>query len=575
MYNDQDKTYFILNISRFSHFDTKEDCKEKENENKSTDEKLHCINDDEYNELFYYDILEVHYSNLFINFKDDMTLMNYINTIKSNSNNYLIINLLKANKFISNIYNHFITNKRKELIKKHLCINKKNLYEKHIIKYIEWSVDRHTCRVEKLSCIFTYKNNFSIKIFVQDIKDNIILKFYIDLLYLKDDIDIKHFNEVGIIANTTKDTNDIKQKINDYNNKKISHQTGGNSLSKTTNNINIELENYDENNDNKIVNKFIKIIIDTNKEPVNIKSSDTIIITKDDIDSLNCNDLYKYIRLVMVYYNTRIIELFYTQPKITKICILLLLKRVYPDLTKKYKMVINTTLSLIYYQFIAGGLLRDNQIDIIYTILTNYSFNNNYTDIIKNTYTSNYKNTGDLFNTPDSKCESSREIHDLIMGAGKTKMITPIILIFLYECIAKSNTDKNILLILPSKLINQSYMFLKYSIEYFLNYNVSICYDLFDKSSNSKIKIISDINIKSSLITTNISTFDKDKYYVLLDEADMILNPLTSEMIYPDNKKYYLEKDNFNKLINILFDVLKYNNRSLKKSYAFSMNVYY
>jgi hypothetical protein len=648
MYNEQDKSYFILNISRFSHFDTIEDCKK----NQSSDKKLNCIDDNQYNELFYYDILEVHYSNLFINFKDDITLINYINTIKSNSNNYLIINLLKTNQFTTNIFKDKDKDKRKQLIKTHLNIDKNNLYENHINKYIEGIYNQHVYSNSKtmLSTIFEYKDNFNIFYLIDNIQDNIIFKYYIDLIYLKDNIDIKYFIDVGInvsflydekkfknllnsdpnvkeILNKNKNLNNYQEyqhpfmitsfidhmyqiikiinkkpynidqtcntnqtcnikyfyynikkdnkyyhlkelydftvnKINEYNNKRIQkqilYQMGG-GLNFDINNI--ELEDYDENKDNKIVNKFIKILIYKDIDDIQDKSLDTIIITKNDLESLDYDDFYKYIRLVMEYYNTRIIELFYTQPKFTKICILLLLKRVYPDLTKIDKTVINTTLSLIYYQFIIGGLLRDNQIDIIHTILSNYSFDNNYTDIIKNTYTNNYTINGDLFNTNKLQDQSIREIHNLIMGAGKTKMITPIILIFLYEYIINFNTTNNILLILPSKLINQSYMFLKYSIEYFFNYKVSICSDLFDNLSNSKIKIISDIDIKSSLINKKIHDFNKDKYFVLLDEADMILNPLTSEMNYPDNEKNYLDEDNFNKLINILFNVLKYNNR--------------
>ena len=196
MYNEQDNNYFILNISRFSHFNNIANTSTNENINKckkqyiyikKNDDPLNCIDDDEYNEIFYYDILEVHYSNLFINFKDDITLMNYINTIYSNSNNYLIINLLKDNQFISNIFNNKDTNPREKLIIKHLQINNKNLYENHINKYIKDEKGKYDFNtVSKLSNIFKYQEEFDIINLVDGIADNyIILKYYIDLLYLQ------------------------------------------------------------------------------------------------------------------------------------------------------------------------------------------------------------------------------------------------------------------------------------------------------------------------------------------------------------------------------------------------------
>ena len=193
-------------------------------------------------------------------------------------------------------------------------------------------------------------------------------------------------------------------------------------------NTDIELVNYDENKNNKIKNKFVRIIIykDTKLKDIPNPEQDVIYITSDDFDNLKSPDFYKYINAVYVYYNTSIIELFYNVQKFTKICILLLLYRAYPTLNIEYT-TINTSLSFLYYQFLVGGFIRLDQIDIIQKILTNYSFDNMYLNVIRNTYKDIGPINGEVFSKTDkslNNMNTTREIYNLIMGAGKTKLIT-------------------------------------------------------------------------------------------------------------------------------------------------------
>lgn len=313
-----------------------------------------------------------------------------------------------------------------------------------------------------------------------------------------------------------------------------------------------------------------------NKNPYDIK------ITSNTIKSLSNYDFILYINKIIILYNDKIVDLFYNSCEFRYICLLHLFKKIKNNqqlIDKKY-LNINSTLSIIFYQFLMGGLIREEQINIISSILKDYGFYNTYLDIIINTYDINKKNIykdflklknekSSLFlnNKILSSTETKRNIYNLIMGSGKTKFITPIICIFICELIKNFNLNNKMLLILPQKLVNQSKIFLSYMLEYFLNINVI----LIDKNnlniinssnSNGKILLCSDENLKyyflgvDKKIENNFAyqVWNPKSNIVLIDEADIILDPMTSEMNYPiQESKKFLNKSIYLQIINIIF----------------------
>jgi hypothetical protein len=127
-------------------------------------------------------------------------------------------------------------------------------------------------------------------------------------------------------------------------------------------------------------------------------------------------------------------------------------------------------------------------------------------------------------------------LYHFMMGKGKTAVITPILLLF-FTLIQ----NKNVTIIMPEFLINQSYQILQ---PYIIIFNIS-----------DKIKIMSDAEIKINFleeIETNKTYINGDIF--LIDECDTIINPLRSELNMIKNK-IDIEKNSFiYQLINIIYN---------------------
>jgi hypothetical protein len=68
--------------------------------------------------------------------------------------------------------------------------------------------------------------------------------------------------------------------------------------------------------------------------------------------------------------------------------------------------------------------------------LKNYGFNNLLLDVIANKIKDNNILDKDIFLNDDSfKTQPIRKVYNLLMGSGKTKVITPILLLYIYNYI--------------------------------------------------------------------------------------------------------------------------------------------
>jgi hypothetical protein len=357
----------------------------------------------------------------------------------------------------------------------------------------------------------------------------------------------------------------------EYNDTSFINQTGGtnktNKINKSNEHFNVKL------NDEFLKDYYIEISFRNNptnefKEKEDLDNDlNNFVINSNDICSFGNNEKNKLLNTIYIY-NNDFSKLFYNSKIFMKYCIIILTKNNL-KLYKKMPKTLITTYLFLFYQFYLGGFIREDQYKIIGNILENYGFDNLLLDVIKNNSSKSLNmvnvNNKELFfndksfvktdsngNTNDKK--PVRKVYNLLMGSGKTKVITPIILLYLYNYI-HYNSEKisNVILILPEKLINQSYLLLKYTLELFFNIEIILLNSLnFTYDLKNKIVLITDTEIKKHFIS-HPKLIDFDNSIVLMDEIDLTIDPILSELNSPISNKIYIGKKIYNYIIDILF----------------------
>lgn len=169
-----------------------------------------------------------------------------------------------------------------------------------------------------------------------------------------------------------------------------------------------------------------------------------------------------------------------------------------------------------------------------------------------------------------TKTPDNRNFYQLLMGLGKTSVVSPLLNIKLLN-----QSEKYVINILPESLIYQTYnilvSILKYIfnidvILYKINRNTDISKITFEKN---KIYIMSDSSYKTFLLINKEKNIDSYKdielnAYVIMDEVDLINDTSKSEVNFPVGEKY-IEED-LEKKINFIFDLLDIINIEYPKS---------
>lgn len=225
-----------------------------------------------------------------------------------------------------------------------------------------------------------------------------------------------------------------------------------------------------------------------------------------------------------------------------------------------------------YYQYIFGYFARDVQLSMandIFRDLTGYSINENTNDDISSNVNLDTNNNFRLrkFIQIKSECfventnKPNPNIYNLIMGAGKTSMITPLVMIKYLQLMTTDlmNSKSNFYLVLPEKLVNPSVDKLTSLFSLYFPINIRKCIETRENvkqeqkynltyletlgESNSKLDpynlnvfVLSDTSLKSGFINDYNKVLDsniKSNNVYLFDEIDTIINPLTSELNYP------------------------------------------
>ena len=250
-------------------------------------------------------------------------------------------------------------------------------------------------------------------------------------------------------------------------------------------------------------------------------------------------------------------------------------------------------LYIIYYNKIYNYIFKKTLVNILKSIPTNNMINNLFiigeiikpldSDIINLPYEGNKRNfyqilfelENEFFISNDQirfienlkHVNKNETIYQLLMGRGKTAVITP--LIILQNLFSNNSKYDNYGIILPSNLINTSANILINYTKYIYNMK----FEVFDEKNNLNIKntiyIIDDKNIKLNILekiidnNNNNSRIINESSLFIIDEIDTILDPLKSNLnIIKNSEKYELNNDIFEYIFN---KVYKHNNSIILK----------
>jgi hypothetical protein len=217
----------------------------------------------------------------------------------------------------------------------------------------------------------------------------------------------------------------------------------------------------------------------------------------------------------------------------------------------------------IFYQCITGLLVREK----------NYSFINKVFEQVNNVKKGGYLNENIKINRsvdPDKyvRNDTSSCAFSMIMGGGKTRMVTPcLILRIIYYSFHNKDSDKinNIYVVVPDHLVKQTYLYLLTTIRQFFDLNVIEVKEERNATikeftvpvthSNLNINVMSDNSMKCGLINNTQTIRNRiNKSVYIFDEIDTILNPIVSELNYMDDIVKSL--DHLPSYYNILFELL-------------------
>lgn len=203
-----------------------------------------------------------------------------------------------------------------------------------------------------------------------------------------------------------------------------------------------------------------------------------------------------------------------------------------------------------YYQYIFGSFARPEQ---------NELSNNIFKDIVKKynpdmTGGFDYKmsNYNRIKKTEykHRRDDDFPQIHNLIMGGGKTSMITPLVILKYLQYLTieseKLKQKQNCYIVLPEKLVEQSLTKLLELLHLYFPINIKEIKEdrhankeytsslIFDSDDNLNVYIMSDTSLKCGFINNYpLVLKNRDNHVYLFDEADTILNSSTSELNYP------------------------------------------
>jgi hypothetical protein len=225
------------------------------------------------------------------------------------------------------------------------------------------------------------------------------------------------------------------------------------------------------------------------------------------------------------------------------------------------------TTNIIVFEILFGNYIREEQYDIYFDIIDGI-------DDCKNSMT-------------NTKCHNNGySVYQLLMGRGKTSVITPLIL-FNYVF---NNNFKNIILLLPESLVLQTLNYINTNYSFILDLNINDINSIkrFDsnqtfnsnQTKNEKLELIKNDNILcrniilvddktiktiflNNMIVKDINLLENIKNsLIIVDEFDSMYDPMKSNFNYPltsttVDKEEIFEKNFYFFLIDFITFIIK------------------
>ena len=153
------------------------------------------------------------------------------------------------------------------------------------------------------------------------------------------------------------------------------------------------------------------------------------------------------------------------------------------------------------------------------------------------------------------------DVNQLIMGMGKTAVITPSLIFHFTYCTKYQHDIEKIMLILPETLIKQT----------------NKLFEMFTMLDiNKKLVVMSDTDIKTKLLE-NYTCLNDTNYLMIIDEFDSIYNPMTSNLNIPyikkkiNDTKFSLLSKYIDKYVDIILDEIKNKNYDISVKLNFNL----
>ncbi len=159
------------------------------------------------------------------------------------------------------------------------------------------------------------------------------------------------------------------------------------------------------------------------------------------------------------------------------------------------------------------------------------------------------------------------DVHHMLMGKGKSSVISPLLTI---RTILFKQDIQNVIIAMPTHLTTQTYDNFTKQFSYIMDdiiiKNIRVDRDESIKFTNKNIIIIDDTSLKSIKLNSIIKDINEDtilnKSFIIMDEFDSMINPMSCELNFPNG--YPTPPENsffiFNFIVKIIKHILKENN---------------
>ena len=240
-----------------------------------------------------------------------------------------------------------------------------------------------------------------------------------------------------------------------------------------------------------------------------------------------------------------------------------------------YNTYYNNFYNLIYKSYIneIRNINDKNTKNKLITLISLHNFQRSTEDIIFEIHTKKLINLNqkNFITYIDNKLKFN-EVQQLLMGSGKTSVITPLIILKYYF----KSVYSNFIIVLPNYLVNQSYNIINSFMNIIYNFSDDFKSEFKNQdngyNNNNKIFITSDSIIKKNILTNiynnnGITTImNKKNTYFIFDEIDSLINPLKSDLNIPINHQKHPNADKIYEDCIINYKIYRQNKTNINKT---------